>query len=72
MNDTRLKQLFDYQKFEENSAINFAIQSARSYIDSLKDIPSVMELDDEELDMINAAGTDSGNLKNSRHDLPKI
>ena len=56
MNDKKLKRLFDYQKFEGNSAMNFAIQSARSYIDSLQSNPSTFELNDEELDMVNAAG----------------
>ena len=54
MNDKKLKRLFDYQKFEGNSAMNFAIQSARSYIDSLGS--GAMELNDSELDMVNAAG----------------
>ena len=54
MNDKKLKRLFDYQKFEGNSAMNFAIQSARSYIDSLGN--GAMELNDSELDMVNAAG----------------
>ena len=56
MNDKKLKRLFDYQKFEGNSAMNFAIQSARSYIDSLQSNPSTFELNDEELEMVNAAG----------------
>lgn len=56
MNDKKLKRLFDYQKFEGNSAMNFAIQSARSYIDSLQANPSTFELNDEELEMVNAAG----------------
>lgn len=63
MNDKRLKQLFDYQKFEQNSAMNFAIASARSYINSLKNAPTVMELDEDELDMVNAAGVDSGDVR---------
>ena len=54
MNDKKLKRLFDYQKFEGNSAMNFAIQSARSYINSLGS--GAMELNDSELDMVNAAG----------------
>jgi hypothetical protein len=58
MNDKKLKRLFDFQRFEGNSAMNFAIQSARSYINSLQNSESenVFELNDEELDMINAAG----------------
>ncbi len=59
MKDKKLKQLFDYQKFEGNLTLNFAIQSAHDYVDSLKDSDTVMELDDDELDMINAAGIDS-------------
>ena len=56
MNDKKLKRLFDYQKFEGNSVMNFAIQSARSYIDSLQSNPSTFKLNDEELEMVNAAG----------------
>lgn len=63
MNDKKLKQLFDFQKFENNPAMNFAISSARSYIDSLKNVPTVMELDEDELDMVNAAGVDSGDVR---------
>lgn len=63
MNDKKLKRLFDYQKFEQNSAMNFAIASARSYIDSLKNAPMVMELEEDELDMVNAAGVDSGDVR---------
>lgn len=62
MKDKKLKQLFDFQKFEGNSAMNFAIQSARNYIDSLKDVPTVMQLEDSELDMVNAAGVPGNNL----------
>ena len=70
MKDTKLKQLFDFQKFEENPAMGFAIQSAHSYIDSLK-ARGFEELSEDELDMVNAAGVDSGNAKkNSR--LPSI
>lgn len=54
MNDKKLKRLFDYQKFEGNSAMNFAIQSARSYINSLGN--GAVELNDSELDMVTAAG----------------
>lgn len=62
MKDKNLKRLFDYQKFEGNSAVNFAIQSARDYIDSLSN--SVMELSDEELEMVSAAGIPNiGNIK---------
>ncbi len=56
MNDSKLKRLFDFQKFEGNSAMNFAIQSARSYIDSLQDSATTFQLNDEELEMVNAAG----------------
>ncbi len=56
MNDKKLKRLFDFQKFEGNSAMNFAIKSARSYIDSIQDSPNAFELNDEELEMVNAAG----------------
>ncbi|MBB5227183.1 hypothetical protein [Treponema ruminis] len=63
MNDKNLKRLFDFQKFEGNSAMDFAIQSARSYISSLQNSVSenAFELNEDELDMVNAAGlVDSG------------
>lgn len=67
MNDKKLKRLFDYQKFEGNSAMNFAIQSARSYINSLGS--GAVELNDSELDMVNAAGiVDSAPV--SKNDQP--
>ncbi len=58
MNDKKLKRLFDFQRFEGNSAMNFAIQSARSYIDSLQNSMSenAFELNEDELEMVNAAG----------------
>ncbi len=56
MNDKKLRQLFDYQKFENNAALNFAIQSARQYVSKQSSASSVVELGDE-LDMLNAAGT---------------
>ena len=58
MNDKKLRRLFDFQKFEGNSAMNFAIQSARSYIASLQNSTSenAFELNEDELDMVNAAG----------------
>ena len=55
MKDKKLRQLFDYQKFENNSAMNFAIQSARNFINS-QESSGMVELGDE-LDMLNAAGT---------------
>ena len=62
MKDKNLKSLFDYQKFEGNSAMNFAIQSARDYIDSLSN--TVMELSEDELEMVSAAGIPSlGTIK---------
>lgn len=67
MKDKNLKTLFDYQKFSGNSAMDFAIQSARSYIDSISD--SVMELSEAELEMVNAAGIP--NLGNRRAYEPK-
>ena len=62
MNDKKLKQLFDFQKFEGNSAMDSAIKSARSYIDSLQNQPVIVELGDGELDMLNAAGNPGDKL----------
>lgn len=57
MNEKKLKLLFDFHKFEGNAAINFAIQSARSYITSLHGSSvSAFELNDDQLDMVSAAG----------------
>ncbi len=62
MNDKKLKQLFDFQKFEKNASLGFAIQSAQNYINSLKN-QGFMELDESELDFVNAAGPVSGNVR---------
>ena len=56
MKDKKLRQLFDYQKFEKNSAMDFAIQSARNFINTQERM-GVTELSSDELDMLNAAGT---------------
>lgn len=56
MKDKKLRQLFDYQKFEKNSAMDFAIQSARNFINS-QERAVVTELSSDELDLLNAAGT---------------
>lgn len=69
MKDKNLKTLFDYQKFEGNSAMNFAIQSARDYIDSLSN--TVMELSEDELEMVSAAGIPSlGTIKSLEPKTP--
>ena len=56
MKDKKLRQPFDYQKFENNSAMNFAIQSARNFINA-QAAAGATELSSDELDMLNAAGT---------------
>ena len=56
MKDKKLRQLFDYQKFENNSAMNFVIQSARNFINA-QAAAGATELSSDELDMLNAAGT---------------
>lgn len=56
MKDKKLRQLFDYQKFEKNSAMDFAIQSARNFINA-QAAAGATELSSDELDMLNAAGT---------------
>ncbi|MCR4822609.1 MAG: hypothetical protein K5873_07025 [Treponema sp.] len=71
MNDKKLKQLFDFQKFSKNSAMEFAISSARSYIDSVQS-KGCEELSDEELEMVNAAGVDSVKIKLPQESLPNI
>ena len=69
MNDRKLKQLFDFQKFEGNSTLNFAISSARGYIASLQS-QGFDELSDDELDMVNAAGVDSGDVRGAFKEPP--
>ncbi|MBR0099857.1 MAG: hypothetical protein IJP90_09100 [Treponema sp.] len=66
MKEKKLTRLFDFYKFEGNTAMGFAIQTARSYIASLQKTVTAFELNDEELDMVSAAGlVDSGTvLKN--------
>lgn len=49
MMEQSLKKLFDYQKFEGNSAL-------QSVIDSVHSRYSVRELDLDELEYVNAAG----------------
>ncbi len=56
MKDKKLRQLFDYQKFEKNSAMDFAIQSARNFINAQAAVGAT-ELSSDELDMLNAADT---------------
>lgn len=59
MNDKNLKQLFDFQKFDKNSALELAIQSAHAFAEKqskLNSQPKVIELFDEDLDMLSAAG----------------
>lgn len=64
MKESKLKKLMDYQKFEHNAAMDFAIKSARSYISSLSKSAYMEELSDSDLDMLNAAGPSGGNIKN--------
>lgn len=67
MKEKKLIRLFDFHKFEGNTAMDFAIQSARSYIASLQNSASAFELNDEELDMVSAAGAvDSGKVLKRR------
>lgn len=59
MNDKKMKQLFDFQKFEKNSALEFAIQSAHTFAEkqSKLNLQSVaVELFDDDLDQLSAAG----------------
>lgn len=53
--ENMLSQLFDYQKFEENKALSQIIAQC----DEVKGQgnPSVIELSFEQLDLVNAAGT---------------
>lgn len=59
MNDRKLKQLFDFQKFEKNSSLEFAIQSAHAFVEGQSKLNSqsgAVELFDDDLDKLSAAG----------------
>lgn len=70
MNDKKLKRLFDFQKFDQNPSLGFAIQSSRSYIASLSS--KFEELSDNELDMVNAAGTPTNGANSTDLHSPKF
>lgn len=55
MKDTKLRRLMDFQKIEKNPSLDFAIQSAQSYV-SLSQKKGAKELSENELEMLNAAG----------------
>ena len=65
MKDRKLKQLFDFQKFEGNAALKFAIESTRSLINekNQKD-----ELSFNELEMLSAAGQPMNNQLRKKTD----
>lgn len=58
--DKTLKGLFGYQKFEGNSKLGKLIAETESRVG--------MELNEEELDMVNAAKGDSVLVKQSKQD----
>ena len=53
MKKNKLMQLFDFQKFERNPSLAFAIESTKAYIDSKA---QKKELSLDELEMLSAAG----------------
>jgi hypothetical protein len=53
MKDTKLKQLFNFQKFEGNESLKFAIESTRN-LDNEQ--TASKELSENELEQLNAAG----------------
>lgn len=55
MNEKKLKELFDFQKFEKNSALDFVIQSAHDFVKKESESKTV-EMTEDELDMLSAAG----------------
>lgn len=57
MKDMKLRQLFDFQKFEGNQALKFAIDSTRKIEKS-----HVQELSNDQLEMLSAAGVVESNL----------
>ncbi len=59
MNDKKIKQLFDFQKFEKNSSLEFVIQGAHAFVEKqskLKLQTTAVELFDDDLDQLSAAG----------------
>ena len=57
MKGKKLRQLFDFQKFEGNQALKFAINSTRKIEKS-----HGQELSNDQLEMLSAAGVIEGNL----------
>lgn len=53
MEKAKLRRLFDFQKFEGNQALKFAIESTRSMLNEKSDKE---ELSYEQLEMLSAAG----------------
>ncbi|MBO4914411.1 MAG: hypothetical protein J5449_04315 [Oscillospiraceae bacterium] len=49
MTEQRLRQIFDYQRFERNARLQTVIDAAHDYAAS-------RELDDDELGLVSAAG----------------
>ena len=65
MKDRKLKQLFDFQKFEGNAALKFAIESTRGFINSAS---QAQELSTNELEMLSAAGQPMNNQLRKKTD----
>lgn len=65
MKDRKLKQLFDFQKFEGNPALKFAIESTRSFINSSS---QAEELSMNDLEMLSAAGQPMNNQLRKKTD----
>ncbi|MCQ2081227.1 MAG: hypothetical protein MJZ11_06170 [Lachnospiraceae bacterium] len=62
--DEKLKQLFDFQKFENNAKLSKIIKETEDRYD-------VEELDEDDLLNISAAGTDAKLFRSSKRTLPK-
>lgn len=63
--DTKLKAIFDYQKFEHNEQLADLID------ETMKKIEKPIELDDDELSFVAAAGNVNDNHKYKEHDKTK-
>ena len=67
MKDSKLRRLMDFQKIENNPSLDFTIQTAHSFIDTLQ-VKGKKELSENELDMVSAAGVPEDNFRKNNDD----
>ena len=59
MTEQRLREVFDYQRFENNDRLSFMLADALGRYDFSEE----GELSDDDVDMLNAAGSSVSNSK---------